>query len=77
MNFAERADDLDYEPDVMKLKQIWGEMKAKPQEKPSSSTHKPTNDRSKTKTKKGKEDSKKETILSKKNVERNPKPNHS
>ena len=27
MNLAERAEDIDYEPDVMKLKQIWNEMK--------------------------------------------------
>ena len=76
MNLAERTEDLDYEPDVMKLKQIWGEMKAKTQEQPSSSKHKPTNDREKTKSKRVKEDSKKETILSKKHIERNPKPNH-
>ena len=27
MNMAERAEDLDYEPDVLKFKQIWNEMK--------------------------------------------------
>ena len=52
MNLAERADDLDYEPDVMKLKQIWGQMKTNTQQKPTSSKQQPTNDRSKTKSKK-------------------------
>ena len=77
MNLAERADDLDYEPDVMKLKQIWGDIKGKTQEQSSLSKQKPTNDRSKSKTKKIKEATKKETVVSKKNIERNPKPNHS
>ena len=27
MNLAERVDDVDYEPDVLKFKQIWAEMK--------------------------------------------------
>jgi hypothetical protein len=27
MNMAEKAEDLDYEPDVLKFKKIWEEMK--------------------------------------------------
>jgi hypothetical protein len=27
MNLSEKAEDIDYEPDVLKFKQIWNEMK--------------------------------------------------
>lgn len=34
MNMAERAEDVDYEPDVLKFKKIWEEMNETTKPKP-------------------------------------------
>lgn len=35
MNMAERAEDIDYQPDVLKFKQIWEEINESNKQKPT------------------------------------------
>ena len=82
---AERAEDLDYEPDVLKFKQIWNEMKETTHEKVKghnkevNSTSSAVASKQKNKKSKNPEQPKqhkKGTIISNKNVTRNPKNDH-
>ena len=80
MNLAERTEDIDYEPDVMKLKQIWNEMKETNKDTQKDTSKIPARDlstsKNKTKTSKNKEVNPKQTVISKKNIQRNPKQDH-
>ncbi len=48
MNMAERAEDVDYEPDVLKFKKIWEEMKETSKPKlPKDNSHEAPKNKSK------------------------------
>ena len=79
MNLSERAEDIDYEPDVLKFKQIWNEMKVNTKEKPKETQKLPPPQRGESKNKKKEkkplEYGRKETVVSKKNIQSNSKTN--
>ena len=87
MNMAERAEQIDYEPDVLKFKQIWDEMKEtnkdaqdKAKNKEAQTFQASSSSKQKKKIESGnkgqRKKSKKETIMSEKNIVRNPKASH-
>ena len=81
MKMAERVDEIDYEPDVLKFRQIWDQMKETSKDgknmkrtgelgvdsvsKSKNAGHPKNNESTK--------QSKKQTVMSVKNVTRNPK----
>ena len=87
MNMAERAEEVDYEPDVLKFKQIWNELKETNKAKGTAEKEQKTGGFEAPKSKKKAtpkaneqtqpqpqtKQSKKQTVISEKNVVRNPK----
>ena len=80
MNLAHRYEDDDYEPDVLKFKQIWNQMGQINKENHNHNPPHPEPSKSKTKSSHNASEqprrSKKQTVISEKNVIRNPKRNN-
>ena len=84
MNTSEKVEEIDYEPDVLRFKKIWEEIKDTSQEKqhsspppvnPNKTTKIPKQNASSKPTSTQNKPVKKQAIVSSKNVQRNPKPN--